>query len=278
MAATLYDPCFALMMRRLEGHGVDATATVTLIAGFATLLAFPLVLALSGVMEWREIILVFAAIAFLAVCLLPKQDRIAPESETCRNGSPFRIEIGPVLIALAFGLIMMGHAILLFLLPVVLALGNDVGKMGIVAVAILGPAQIAGRLAWKAYGADYAPQFCAVSLFVVFCLPPVLLIMTGPSTIMVYAALIVQGAGYGVHTILRPVLARLYLPIEHLGRGFGYIATVGLVMMALGPALGGLVWSHTGFAGLMSCVLILNVFALCLIVILSQHKPDRGEP
>lgn len=276
MAATLYDPCFALMMRRLDERGIDATATVTLIAGFATLLTFPLVLALSGVMEWREIILVFAALAILAVCVLPKQDRITPERETRRNASPFRIQMAPVLIALAFGLIMMGHAILLFLLPVVLVQGNDVGKMGIVAVAVLGPAQIAGRLAWRAYGANYAPQFCALVLFVVFCVPSVLLIMAGPSTGVVYAALIVQGACYGVHTILRPGLARLYLPIEHLGRGFGSIATVGLVMMALGPALGGFIWSNTGFVGLMSCVLVLNVFALCLIAILSQLKPDRG--
>lgn len=276
MAATLYDPCFALMMRRLEARGVEATATVTLIAGLATLLTFPLVMALSSVMEWREIILVFAVLAIFAVLLLPKQDRSAVRIETGHVPSRFRIEKGPVFIAIGFGLIMMGHAILLFLLPMVLAQGGSAGKMGIIAVAILGPAQIAGRLAWKAYGSHYAPQVCALMLFVVFCVPPVLLLVSDQSTGMVYAALIVQGACFGVHTIMRPVLARLYLPIEHLGRGLGAIATVGIVMMALGPALGGLVWSNAGFVGLMSCVLALNVFALCLIFILFQLSPDRG--
>tara|TARA_R110002051_G_scaffold136488_6_gene209178 strand:- start:23993 stop:25078 length:1086 start_codon:yes stop_codon:yes gene_type:complete len=276
MAATLYDPCFALMMRRLGTRGVDATATVTLIAGLATLLTFPLVMALSGVMEWREIILVFAVLAIFAVLLLPKQDRNAVRFETGCVPSRFKIEKGPVLIAMGFGFVMMGHAILLFLLPMVLAQGGGAGKMGIFAIAILGPAQIAGRLAWKAYAARYSPKLCSLVLFVVFCVPPVLLLLSGQSTGMVYVALIVQGAGYGVHTIMRPILAQLYLPTEHLGRGLGGIATIGIVMMALGPALGGLVWSKTGFVGLMSGVFALNVFALCLIFVLFQLKPNGG--
>lgn len=276
MAATLYDPCFALMMRKLETRGAEATATVTLIAGLATLLTFPLVMALSNVMEWREIVLVFAMLAIVAVCLLPKQDRTAARIETHHAPLQFSIEKGPVLIAMAFGLIMMGHAILLFLLPMVLAQGGGAGKMGIIAVAILGPSQVAGRLAWKAYGARCAPQACALLLFVVFCVPPILLLLSDQGTGMVYAALIVQGACFGMHTIMRPLLAQLYLPIEHLGRGLGAIATVGIVMMALGPALGGLVWSIAGFVGLMSCVFALNVSALFLIFILFQLSPDRG--
>lgn len=276
MAATLYDPCFAILMRKFEIRGVDATATVTLIAGFATLLTFPLVLGLSNILVWREIILVFAVLAVFAVFLLPKQDREKPENEIAKDMSRFKIQKAPLLIAIAFGLIMMSHAILLFLIPVVLAQGNGIGSVGILAVAILGPAQIAGRLAWKVIGTNYAPQLCAVVLFVVFCLPPVILILTAPSAGMVYVALIVQGACYGVHTILRPVLARLYLPIEHLGRGFGIIATIGLVMMALGPAIGGLVWSVTGFGGLMMCILVLNVMALCLVAIVSKIGFGRG--
>jgi MFS family permease len=276
MAATLYDPCFALMMRRLEARGVEATATVTLIAGFATLLTFPLVMMLSGVMTWREIILVFAVLAFFAVLLLPKQDRRAARIVKDIGPSRFKIEKEPTLIAIAFGLIMMGHAILLFLLPMVLAQGGGAGKMGIVAVAILGPAQIAGRLAWTVYGSRYTPQVCSLILFVVFCLPPVLLLVSDLGPSMVYVALIVQGACFGVHTIMRPVLARLYLPAEHLGRGMGAIATVGILMMALGPAIGGLIWSNVGFTGLMSCVFTLNVIALFLIFVLLQFSPGRG--
>ena len=276
MAATLYDPCFALMMRRLEARGVEATATVTLIAGLATLLTFPLVMVLSDVMAWREIILVFAVLAVFAVLLLPKQDRSGARIETGHASLRFKIEKEPALIAVAFGLIMMGHAILLFLLPMVLAQGGGAGKTGIMAVAILGPAQIAGRLAWKAYGSRYTPQVCALILFVVFCVPPVLLLVSDQGTSMVYAALIVQGACFGVHTIMRPVLAQLYLPAEHLGRGMGAIATVGILLMALGPAVGGLVWSNAGFVGLMSSVFALDVFALCLIFVLLQLSPDRG--
>ena len=276
MAATLYDPCFALMMRRLEAGGLEATATVTLIAGLATLVTFPLVMALSGAMAWGEIVLVFAALAAGAVLLLPKQDRSAAKTETRSITSGFKITRGPVLIAFAFGLSMMGHAILLFLLPIVLAQESGSDKMRILAVAILGPAQIVGRLAWKGYAGRFEPQQCALLLFVLFCIPPVLLFVSDLGTGLVYGALIVQGACYGVHTIMRPVLAQHHLPAQHFGRGLGGIATVGIVMMALGPALGGWVWSSAGFAGMMVCVFVLNTVALCMIVALSRVKTCGG--
>lgn len=276
MAATLYDPCFALMMRRLGRRGVEATATVTLIAGLATLLTFPLVMVLSTILSWEEIMQTFGALAILAVVLLPREQRCVVKVDKGRIPAGFKIEQGPVLIAFAFGLIMMGHAILLFLLPLVLAQESNVGTAGILAVAILGPAQIAGRLAWKAYAGRYAPQRCALVLFIVFCFPPLLLLVSGKNTSMVYGALIVQGACYGVHTIMRPALAQIYLPTEYLGRGLGGIATIGIVMMALGPALGGWVWSNLGFAGMISCVFALNTVALCLILMLFQIKTIRG--
>ncbi|AZV80811.1 MFS transporter (plasmid) [Parasedimentitalea marina] len=275
MAATLYDPCFAVMMRRLGGHGESATATVTLIAGFATLLTFPLVLVLSKYMEWREIILVFAVLACVAVCFLPSQDRRELQALKSGDGPPFKIETAPVLIALSFGLIMLGHAILLFLLPVVLVKEGGAAAIGLLAVAILGPAQIAGRLVWRALGHRFDLQVGAVVLFILFCVPPIVLVVFGPSAGVVYLALGIQGASYGVHTILRPTLARLYLPTAHLGRGLGSIATVGLVMMALGPALGGVMWRASGFTGLMGSVLVLDFLGFCLILVLVKFKPDE---
>ncbi len=278
MAATLYDPCFALMLRRLETRGVNATATVTLIAGLATLITFPLVMALSNVLTWGEIMQVFAVLALCAVVVLPRENKSTARVDRDRLSPEVSIELGPVLIAFAFGLVMMGHAILLFLLPLVLAQESDVETLGILAVAILGPAQIVGRLVWKIYAGRYAPQRSAMVLFSVFCAPPLLLLGSDKNTSMVYVALMIQGACYGVHTILRPALAQAYLPTHYLGRGLGGIATVGIVMMALGPAFGGYVWSNVGFVGLISCVFALNIVSLFLIFILLQIKTRKGIP
>ncbi|MEP2531502.1 MFS transporter [Shimia sp.] len=274
MAATLYDPCFAMMMRRLKVAGTNAVASVTLIAGFATLLTFPLVIVLSSGMGWQRIVLVFAALAAIAVVALPKEITGQPDTEKERAG--MRLEKGPVLIALAFGLVMMGHAILLFLLPVVLMQGQGDTSVALLSLAILGPAQIAGRVVWKYYGAAFSPQNCAAVMFVCLCLPASLLLFFGTAPFIVYAALIVQGACYGIHTILRPGLAQRYLAVSHLGRGLGMIAMVGLLMMALGPAIGGAIWTFAGATGLIGSILVINGLALVLGLVLRGVAPKEA--
>jgi len=276
MATTLYDPCFALMIRRLDRQGGKAMALVTLVAGFATLLTFPLVLGLSQGMGWQGIMLVFAGLSAVAVCLLPGESTVAaPPGRPAPSGS-FSVTKPLVLIAVAFGLVMLGHAIMLFLLPVALARGDGTGATGMLAVAILGPAQIVGRLLWQAFGELCAPTVGAVVLFAVFCASPLSLLVFGPMTGAIYGALMVQGACYGIHTILRPVLARSFLPGDHIGLGIGAIATVGLLLMAIGPAVGGAIWTLAGFTGLMGSVLCLNAVAFVLIVLLFRLERKQG--
>jgi MFS family permease len=271
MAATLYDPCFAVMMRRLKHAGTNAVASVTLIAGFATLVTFPLVFGLSSQMSWQHIVLIFAALATIGVVIMPADVETLPG--TRRGPTRMPREKGPVLIALSFGLVMMGHAILLFLLPVALIHSQTDADATVLALAILGPAQIVGRLAWRYYGAGFSPQNCAIVMFVCLCLPASLLLTLGAQTGVVYAALFVQGACYGVHTILRPSLAQRFFQPAHLGRGLGTIAMVGLLMMAVGPAVGGLVWTFAGMSGLMGAILALNFAALLLGLILRRTEP-----
>jgi predicted MFS family arabinose efflux permease len=181
------------------------------------------------------------------------------------------LDRGPILIALSFGLVMMGHSILVFLLPVALTdVGNNTNA-ALLALAILGPAQIAGRTAWRYFGTAVRPQDCALIMFCCLCLPAIILLSIGTAPFAIYTALIIQGACYGIHTILRPNLAQCYVAPSQLGRGLGLIAMVGLLMMAVGPAVGGLIWTFTGISGLLCSLLLLNGLALVLGLIL------RGE-
>lgn len=275
MAATLYDPCFAIMMRRLKKAGPNAVASVTLVAGFATSLTFPLVFALDTVISWQSIVLAFAVLAAIGVMLLPAEFEAKFEMTQAEQHNPSTIALGkgPSLIAVSFGFVMMGHVILLFLLPVALSRVGNNTNIALLALAILGPAQIAGRIAWLYCGAAFSLQNCAMAMFACLCLPSILLLLFGATTGVVYIALIIQGACYGVHTILRPSLAQRYLPAPHLGRGLGTIAMIGLLMMAIGPAIGGFVWTAAGLNGLMAVVLALNILALLLGALLRTVAP-----
>ena len=262
MAATLYDPCFALMVRRFGGGGANAVARVTLIAGFSTFLTFPLIFGLSGFLDWNHVVLVFAVLGVVGVTFLPNEIESPKRAAVGMGGVPFGK--GPALIALSFGLVMMGHAILLFLLPVALSDAQSDGNITLLALAVLGPAQIAGRTAWTYYGVGFSAQGCATVMFICLCVPPVILLSFRDTQFAVCLALFIQGACYGVHTILRPCLAQCYVPDAHFGRVLGMVAMVGLLMMALGPAIGGLVWTLSGLSGLLVVVLSLNLAAFLL--------------
>ncbi|SOE18974.1 cyanate permease [Hoeflea halophila] len=274
MAATLYDPCFALILRRMKDKAANGVATVTLIAGFATLLTFPAVSILSSFLSWQEVMLVFAAGAAAGVVLLPKEPHAVEEQRVVAVGK-LDFGAGPRLIAVSFGMTMLGHAILLFMLPVIVGGADQGSSAALLALSILGPAQVAGRLIWRAYGGHTVTAFAAKILFGLFCLPPLLLLLFGLSNWLLYAVLLLQGGCYGIHTILRPLLAARHLPSSQIGRGLGVIATVGLVMMALGPALGGLIWSGTGTQGLLTAVLLVNLVGLALVFVLFHRTPEK---
>lgn len=271
MAATLYDPCFAIMLRKLKSDGPRAVASVTLIAGFATLVTFPLVIGLSAYIEWRQIIQVFALMAMAGLFLLPS-DTGAENPSSLRIAANMPLTKAPILIAFSFGLVMLSHAILLFLLPV--ALSEESTNASLLALAILGPAQISGRIVWHYAGASLRPQNAAIYMFICLCAPASILLIVGTTPLALFTALSIQGACYGVHTILRPSLAQIYVATDQLGRSLGLIAMVGLLMMACGPALGGLIWSHTGLSGLLGTLLFLNCTAILLGLIL-RSAPQR---
>lgn len=277
MAATLYDPCFSVMLGCLGADGPKAIATVTLIAGFATLVTFPLVIGLSSFLDWQQIMQIFAALALVGMVLLPKglqRDLI----DGTQNEAILALDVSippvgkePVLIALSFGLVMMGHAILVFLLPVALSVAGENANASLLALAILGPAQIAGRTVWRYFGSAVRPQDFALLMFSCLCLPALILMLVDTTSIAIYAALIIQGACYGVHTILRPNLTQCYVAPAHLGRALGFVAMVGLLMMAAGPAVGGMVWTFLGMSGLLIVLLILNGSALLLGLVLRNN-------
>ena len=128
------------------------------------------------------------------------------------------------------------------------------------ALAILGPAQIAGRLAWKTFGSsNQSTELCHHPVRLPLCAGAAVAGVWYHSLGTV-SALDYSGACYGVHTILRPGLAQLYLRRIHLGQGLGTIAMVGVLMMAFGPAVGGFVWTHAGMSGLMWTILGLNMY------------------
>jgi len=267
MAATLYDPCFALIMRTPGLDAGKAITQVTLIAGLATLLTFPVVAGLGSILPWRGIVLIFAALGVLGVLLLPRTREVGGS-----HGQPDMSKQAPSLrevrhiftVAVPFGLAIFSHVAIIWLLPVSLM---DLGEQGagvLLLPAILGPAQIAGRLAWHKFASGLSPRFAVLMLFALFLGPPAILLASQGSWALTLLALVLQGGLYGIHTVIRPIAARSVLPAQSFGRSLGIIAMIGIFFMAAGPGLGAAIWGRWGYDGLVLSLAAVNSAALML--------------
>lgn len=276
MAATLYDPCFAILLRTPYIAASSAITKVTLIAGLATLVTYPAVMLISSAWPWQGVALSFAAVALLGVVAIPDLGAGQPVvTQPERGGVSAGGVLEVALVAVPFGLAMFSHAALLFLLPLALLRLDGGNGWALYLPTVLGPAQIVGRLLWRRYAPAANPKAAACVLFVLLLLPPLLLLAVQAHWVGVLLALLLQGGLYGVHTVLRPLVAAAVWPRDRLGQAIGTIAMIGLLMMAAGPALGGWMWQSVGYDGLIIMLLAVNAAAFGGALIL-QFAP-RGR-
>lgn len=276
MAMTLYDPCFSLMIRRFGAEARRPITLITLIAGFATLLTFPLVgvLASTG-LGWRWIMIALAVMALFATAILPSDPRGEGVQHSAPAAVPARVPAARTFaLGTAFALLMLGHAALLFQLPAQLADARGLSG-ALLLPMVLGPAQIAGRLLWERVQGWLSPERAALWLFSVMLVPPLLLFAGGGLKIALLA-LIVQGGCYGMHTILRPLLAAHWLPGAGFARRLGTIAMIGLLMMGAAPTVAAWVTSGLGLRGLLGLVLLVDLAGLALLAGLLHRARHAG--
>jgi MFS family permease len=257
-ACCLYESCFAFLTRRL-GDGARAAITkVTLVAGFAGTLAFPLGHWLGRILGGQGALLVFAVLVLLGagvngigVRKLRRLERVGTQRPAAEGGA-LRIALRrPAfwMMAAIFGLAWLNHGILL---TYVLLLFEDRGasaSLATFAAACIGPAQVLGRLVLLMQGARLGNRLASLLSLAAVAVAAILLVSAGAVPALIFAFSALQGAGMGLMSILRPVLVA-----EVLGRrGFGAISgaasvapilasaaapSVGAAMLALGgPAL-----------------------------------------
>ena len=243
-AGSFYETCFAFLTRRL-GDGARAAITrVTLVAGFASTLAFPLGDVLGRVYGGQGALVAFAIIAvlvvvpvnMLGVARLRRLEGAAGRHPASDPGALRQALRRPVFWAFAaiFGLTYLSHSVLI---TYALVLFEDRGAgaaMAVLAASCIGPAQVAGRLMLLMSEARIGNGGAMLWSLAAIALASVVLWLAGlaPGLIFGFAAL--QGIGIGLCSVLRPVLLA-----EMLGRGgFGAISGAAAVAPILGTAAG----------------------------------------
>ena len=257
-AGMLYESCFSFLTRRLGDGARSAITQVTLIAGFSGTITFPLghVFGLwfggqGALLAFALIILLGAVpVNYLGVRALRRMERAgsvrpAPEPGALR-AALVRGEFW--VIAAMFGLIWLNHGILL---TYVLELFQDRGASlaaATLAASCFGPAQVLGRLVLMFYEARISNGVATTVSLALVVVAGLVLLAAGLAPWLVFVMAVVQGAGVGLLSILRPVLVADVLGRRGFGAVSGAAAVAPILASAAAPLIGAVLlgWGGPG--------------------------------
>ncbi|MGE5270927.1 MAG: MFS transporter [Thiohalocapsa sp.] len=280
MACGLYDPAFATLTRLYGRDARSAITGITLIAGFASTLGWPLSAWLDGALGWRGACLVWAAIN-LALALplnwllippappLPSPEQRpaeAPAAPPPRGAMPI---LGFYFCATAFVTgAMAAH------LPRLLEIAGASEAAAIAAGALVGPAQVAARLVEFGLLRAIHPVWSGRIAAFLHPLGAAVLGLLGPAGIAPFAVL--HGAGNGMVTIARGTLPlAIFGPVDY-GLRTGILAAPSRLALSAAPLLFGLLLDAVGAeAVVLSAGLSLAAFASLLLL---RPRPAPAVP
>lgn len=270
MAASLYDAAFATLGRLYGRDARGPITAVTLFGGFASTVCWPLSALLVEHLGWRGTCLAYAGIQ-LFLCLpcflvlLPRHERATDmtrraakdvaESGRDRKGSGrIYLLLAGILTLAAF----ISTTLSVHLLVLLQARGMELAA-AVALGALVGPSQVGGRVLEMFFGRRHHPVWGMLASVLLVATGVGLLLAGWPVTAL---ALIVYGAGNGIHTIARGALPLVLFDPQRYALVIGRLARPTLIMQALAPFIGALLLDRGGGAlllGVLSGAALVNL-------------------
>lgn len=256
----LYEPCFSFVTRTTHERARVNITRITLVAGFASTLAYPAGAFLSEALGWRGAVLCFAgAVAliglpamFAGATMLEccPEDSHTPEHRAGDRAAFVAARARPEfwLILIAFSLIGLAYGLVLtHIMPILTDRGLGLGQ-AVLAASMFGPMQVLGRLAMMLAGHRASGMRVAVGAFAgIACAIAVLLVVVPVAPGSVFGFALLFGASFGLVSILKPVVMAEVLGRRAFGMIAGFMAVPFLIVASLSPQAGALLWQLGGY-------------------------------
>ena len=274
MAAILYEPAFAVLTQHFGQDSRRAITALTLIAGFAGTVFIPLTETLLGVLPWREV-LVILAVGHIVICIpihwwfIPDK----PAAPAASNGAQESADDGRAVMhrrlrdPVFWGITVWFTAwaatatgVMFQIVPYLKSSGVPTTTM-LIAVATVGPMQVAGRVIMMMFGDRARSIVVGALMSVQMPVAVLILILAPPELLWLGAWAVCFGTANGILTILRGVVPGEWLGREHYGKLMGAMGLPWMVAAALAPLVTASIWSKTGDPQLM----LWAVFAVSLV-------------
>lgn len=278
MAAGLYETLFATLGALYAERAGRAITGITLITGFATTLAWPLVALAIEHVGWRATCVGYALLLLLSTPLylkvLPRGGSLRHVKGTREHNSPSvdrRLYLLLIWI-FALGAIIM-TALSVHLVAVLQGLGYSLAA-AIALASLLGPGQVASRVLQMVAGKRH-PIWTALVSAVLVAIGVVLVAFAPGATAI---GLLLYGLGNGLRAIVRGLLPLVLMPASHYVALMGKMSRPSLIGQALTPLAGGYLMQHFGAMGVLVtlCSLaVINVVLVGLVLRSLQGSPAR---
>lgn len=286
-AFVLYATAFAALSQA-QGTGAQRSIThLTLIAGFASTIFWPLTAWLHQHVSWREIYLVYAAVnaglalpihVWLAQALRRRQEtHKTPEAGTplpLVSGERHRMAMGMMLAGFAL-LGFVSSAVLVHMLPMLAALG--IGTASIIVTTLFGPAQVLSRIINMQFGRGLSSPALAVIAAALLPAGLVVLVLLAPWAPGAAAFAILFGLGSGLSSIVSGTLPLALFGAGGYGQRLGWISSARLVASAIAPFAFSVVVAGTGVVTALWLVIatgLLSALAFALVwLVFGRSRP-----
>lgn len=277
MALGLYDAAFAALTA-LYGHNARGPITgITLFAGFASTVSWPVSTFLNGTLGWRETALVWAALNL--VIGLPLNRLLLPATQPLHVARADRPSLGwtpykeMFLLAFVFAAAWFVTGAMAAQLPTLLERAGATPVQAVAAAALVGPAQVVARLAEFLILRRVHPLMSARIAALLHPLGAALFAFTGPAGAAAFA--IFYGAGNGLLTIARGTVPLAVFGPHGYGERTGLLGAPARAAQAFAPLLFGLLLDAMGVSVIVvSAALCLAAFAALLLL---RASPSQAQ-
>lgn len=293
MGCGLYDAAFASLVRLYDRDSRSVITGITLLAGFASTVGWPLSSLLEAHFGWRATCFVWAGLhlllglplnALLPRLPMPADARPTPTPTPTLTPSPNpgqagALSSGPAmsraqhrrtaaLLATLFAMLGFVSTALAAHLPALLQAAGASLTVAVLAGSLMGPAQVAARVLEFGVMGRFSALLSARLAALAHPVGALLLLSVGPMAALPFAVL--HGGGNGLLTIVRGTLPLALFGAAGYGARQGWIALPGRLLGALSPWLFGLAIAQWGARALWLSAAMCLISLACLLAL---HLP-----
>lgn len=256
MGAGLYEAAFSSLVRLYGQHARGAITGITLLAGFASTVGWPLSAWMEARFGWRNACLGWAGIHLLIGLPLnawlptlpspaqPERTAAADPAQAIASASPSPVAAAggagyaTALLAFVFAATWFISTAMATHLPRMLEAAGATLAAAVAVGALVGPAQVAGRVLEFGFLRRVHPLLSARLAALAHPAGVTVLLMAGPVAAPLFA--ILHGAGNGILTIAKGTLPLVLFGAQGYGARQGWLMMPARIAQALAPLLFGL--------------------------------------